>query len=354
MHIGEYVKGGVATYLKEVIEFQKQSKDIKEVYLMLSSTNSEKNFDLPSKNIIFYDYTRSIKNSFRAILAIFKEVKRIKPDIVHVHSTFAGVFVRLPFLFRKKNYKIIYCSHGWSFLMETTYLKQKLYEIIEIILAFRTDKIVNISQNEHVRSLKKGFPSTKSILINNGIKEEVKIKEIQCRIDSNKINLLFVGRFDRQKGLDILIDLFNHYQNNNIKLYVVGDSILKNTEINIPSNVISLGWIDNDELDSYYRLFDAVIIPSRWEGFGLVAIEAMKNKKAIIVSNRGALPDLTQNNNGYVFDIEKLETLKEILNSIKKSDLEEKGINGYEFFNRNFTSERMNNEIISVYRELIN
>lgn len=55
----------------------------------------------------------------------------------------------------------------------------------------------------------------------------------------------------------------------------------------IPDNVESIGWINHDEIDSYYSLFDAVIIPSRWEGFGLVAIEAMKNAKAIIVSNRG-------------------------------------------------------------------
>ena len=55
----------------------------------------------------------------------------------------------------------------------------------------------------------------------------------------------------------------------------------------IPDNVESIGWINHDEIDSYYSLFDAVIIPSRWEGFGLVAIEAMKMLKPLLLVIEG-------------------------------------------------------------------
>ncbi|MGR5878071.1 glycosyltransferase family 4 protein [Bacillus pacificus] len=117
------------------------------------------------------------------------------------------------------------------------------------------------------------------VLIHNGISPKRNEGIFKCEVDKSKINLLFVGRFDRQKGLDILLEFFNTYNMEHIDLYIIGDSILENQQLVIPNNIKLIGWVENTNIDSYYSLFDAVIIPSRWEGFGLVAIEAMKNKK---------------------------------------------------------------------------
>ncbi|WP_306460850.1 glycosyltransferase [Priestia aryabhattai] len=353
VHVGEYAKGGIATYIKELIEFQEKSKNIREVHLLVSETNSDKDFKLPKDKIVFYKYKRNIKSLFKAIRQINAEINRISPDIIHVHSTFAGVFVRLPLFFKKKTYKVIYCSHGWSFLMELNTFKKKIFVLIERILATKTDKIINISPNEQNQALKLGFPSQKSELIANGITPKIRKGLPQLKLNSDKINLLFVGRFDRQKGLDILFSYFENYACENICLYTIGESVLENNEISIPKNISNLGWVDNEHLDSYYEMFDGVIIPSRWEGFGLVAIEAMKNKKPIIVSDRGALPYLIKNNNGYVFSLDDLNTLHKIFNQINKKDLKDKGINGYQYFLNNFTSDIMNEKIVQLYEKLV-
>ncbi|PGZ80267.1 glycosyl transferase [Priestia megaterium] len=353
MHIGEYVKGGVATYVKEVIKYQSKSPEIQEIYLMASSTNSDKDFDLPSDQVSFYEYQRSIKSIFKAMRQITYEIERVKPDIIHVHSTFAGVFVRLPLFFKKKKYKVVYCSHGWAFLMELSSFKKNIFAFVEKFLSIKTDKIINISFNEQKKALDLGFPSKKLELINNGISSQKRILLPECKVDSSKINLLFVGRFDRQKGLDILIDFFKTYKTVNVQLYIIGDNVLKNNQVEVPRNIINIGWVDNKKLDSYYELFDGVIIPSRWEGFGLVAVEAMKNKKPIIVSDRGALPNLAGNNNGYVFSLDNLDTLRIILDNLNKKELEIKGLNGYNYFIQNFTSEMMNKKIIKLYKQIL-
>lgn len=353
MHVGEYVKGGVATYLDEVIKYQNECEEISDVYLVLSEKNSEKEFNIKNNNLIFYPYERKVKNFIGAMRSIWKSIKENEPDIVHVHSTFAGFFVRVPLFFSKKKYKIVYCSHGWSFCMQVSNMKKILYSSIEKVLSLKTDKIINISFNEYQESIRSGLPKDKSRLIYNGVSAEFRKNSIDYRLDSTKINLLFVGRFDHQKGLDILLDFFSHYQNEKIRLYTIGDSILKNTDLIIPDNVVSIGWINHDEIDSYYNLFDAVIIPSRWEGFGLVAIEAMKNAKAIIVSDRGALPEFVGNDNGYVFSLENLESLKDILDHLDKKELIVKGLRGLEEFNQKYTSNRMNQEILDLYKEMI-
>lgn len=352
MHIGEYVKGGVATYVKEVTDYQQNCKEIEEIYLMASDNNSDRDFNLPGNKLLFYRYKRDIKNVFKAMLQISRHIKQIEPDIVHIHSTFAGVFVRFPLFFKKKSYKVVYCSHGWAFLMDSAPFKKKIFIFIERLLSIKTDKIINISLNEQNKALEAGFLPKKLELINNGVNTRIRKGQTKLDVEKHKINLLFVGRFDKQKGLDILINFFKTYETTNIQLYIVGDSVLKNSQVEIPENVINIGWIDNQELDSYYEICDAVIIPSRWEGFGLVAIEAMKNKKTIIVSDRGALPDLAKNDNGYVFSLDDLGTLRIILDSLNKEDLKLKGLNGYNYFIENFTSEIMNREIVNLYRQI--
>ena len=62
--------------------------------------------------------------------------------------------------------------------------------------------------------------------------------------------------------------------------------------------------MDRESVFSYINACDAVIVPSRWEGFGLIAIEGMRAGKAIIVSNRGALPEIVDQHTGLTFDIE--------------------------------------------------
>ncbi|EOQ02504.1 glycosyltransferase [Bacillus cereus] len=353
MHIGEYVKGGVATYLQEVVKYQNENREVLNLKVMLSDTNSDKNFSMNKEDIEAYPYERNIKSIIKAMFYVNKNIKEHKPDIIHIHSTFAGFFVRVPLLFQKKRYKVVYCSHGWAFCMETSALKKKVYEIVERVLATRTDKIINISSSEHEEALKRGLSYEKCELIHNGISTDLHEGDIEYRIDPSKINLLFVGRFDRQKGLDILLKFFESYQNHNIKLHIIGESILNNDDIKIPSNVVSIGWINHEHIDSYYKLFDAIIIPSRWEGFGLVAIEAMKNKKAIIVSNRGALPELANTSNGYVFDLNNLDTLKELLDNLNKEELIVKGLNGFNEFEKKYTSKKMNTEIIKLYKNIL-
>jgi glycosyltransferase involved in cell wall biosynthesis len=352
LHVCEYAKGGVATYMRNVLDYQANQHDI---YMIVSKNNSEKNYPIKKENIKFYEYKRKPKYFLKAMIEIKQYIDQINPDIIHVHSTFAGLFTRsLLFIFKKKA-KIVYCSHGWSFLMETTKIKKLLFSKIEKILSYRTDLIINISDFELHESIKVGLPKKKSVVIHNGVKPPNVNNDISLKIDNKKINLLFIGRFDKQKGLDILLNIFKDINLPNVHLYIIGDSVLsKESYVTNFANLTNIGWVDNNNIDSYYTLFDAVIIPSRWEGFGLVAVEAMRNKKAVIASNRGALPELIKNNvNGYIFDINQKEQLVNILKSLKKETLTQLGREGYRIYKNEFNSDVMNKKIVEVYKRVL-
>lgn len=351
LHVGEYVNGGIATYLRTLLNRLQKYNDI-ENYLLISEYKSQKNWDNITKKVFYYKYKRSIFNIFSAIKQIHEVIEEVNPDIIHVHSTWAGLFVRLPYLFRKRKAKIIYQSHGWAFLMDTSKYKKNIYALVERILSMPTDKIINISNYEQNQAIKYGLNKNKMVMIYNGVEDKINKSNLKLNWDKDKINLLFVGRLDRQKGLDLFLDVYNKMKLENIHLYVIGTSVLDN---NLPQNteyVTYLGWVDSKDIDEYYQSCDAVIMPSRWEGFGLVAIEAMRNSKPVIASNRGALQELVKNNiNGYIFDINNLNNLKTILIKLDKFYLKKMGNKARKIYLNKFIESIFSRKIYKLYKE---
>jgi glycosyltransferase involved in cell wall biosynthesis len=354
LHIGEYVIGGMATYLNEVVGYQRQFFD---VYLLMSDYNSATSFDLEPDHILHYKYRRHPKYFLSAMRQIHQVIQDIQPDIIHVHSSFAGLLARGLFFVQPKKAHIFYCSHGWAFLMDTKPLYKKGFLLIEKLMEFKTDVIINISQHEMEQSLRRGLSPSKSRLVYSGIRERESTNVIpleEAAAETDIIQLLFVGRYDRQKGLDIVLNILNENPElqQHIRLYVIGDTVLEDKVWDFPDNVIRLGWVNNAEIDRYYQQCDAVIMPSRWEGFGLVAIEAMKNRKPVIGSNRGALPELIRHGeNGYIFDIEHAYELLNTLKNLDKDELVNMGEAGYAIYKDKFSAARMNEEIVGLYYE---
>lgn len=234
--------------------------------------------------------------------------------------------------------------------MDTKPWKQRAFAFVEKVLALRTDYIINISKHEYEMAMRYGLPAKKSGVVYNGVSDTIASSRPPFATQPDKINLLYVGRFDRQKGFDLLLEVFNEHHFANVQLYLVGDTVLEEVSYIFPENTVKLGWVNNSEIDHYMRGCDAVIIPSRWEGFGIVAIEALRNKKPVIASNRGALPEIVSNGlNGYIFDFENKQELADIIKRLDKSSLKEMGQAGYDIFEQKFHSNQMNDQIERLY-----
>ena len=354
LHVGEYVNGGVATYLRTLLSGLQKYDDV-ENYLLISEYKSQQDWENITKKVFYYKYKRRISNIFSAINQIHAVIEEVKPDIIHVHSTWAGLFVRLPYLFRKRKAKIIYQSHGWAFLMDTSNYKKNIYALVEKILSIPTDKIINISNYEQNQAIKYGLNKNKMVMIYNGVEDKINKSNLKLNWDNNKINLLFVGRLDRQKGLDLFLDVYDKIKLENIHLYVIGTSILDDSLPKSSKYVTYLGWVDNKDIDVYYQACDAVIMPSRWEGFGLVAVEAMRSSKPVIASNRGALPEIVEDNiSGYIFDLENDYKLRYILQNLNKIHLNFMGSNARKIFIKKFVDKKFLINIYNIYEGLLN
>ncbi|WP_424767445.1 glycosyltransferase [Paenibacillus sp. sgz302251] len=354
LHLSEFTKGGIETHLNEVLKYQMERYDI---FLMVSEQNSSKeSLHISPERLYIYPYKRKLSYFFKAMRSIWQTVKEVHPDIVHVHGTFAGFFLRTLFFFKRQRPIIIYCAHGWAFLMDTAAWKRKIFAMVERMLSLRSDFIINISKHEYEMAVKYGLSSEKSVVVYNGVSDTPPTKHLPFATDETKINLLYVGRFDRQKGFDLLLEVFIGHEFPNVNLYLVGDTVLEEAaSYEYPANAVKIGWVDHSEIDRYMEACDAVIVPSRWEGFGIVAIEALRNKKPVIASNRGALPEIIRHGvNGYIFDFDHKEELVGIVQELDKDRLRAMGQTGEQIFHEKFHSEQMNKQIERLYEAAMN
>lgn len=329
VHIAQSA-GGVAEYL---YMFLKNFKDDNYEHIMVVSQDYKGQLDRfkpYTSNIYSVPMVREVelKNDIKAILKVRKILKQIKPDIVYLHSSKAGAIGRIALAFNFKT-KILYNAHGWYFNAQISDKKRKIFALIEKILAIKTDKIINISKSEYESALKyKIAPKKKMCIIENGIdftkfenndkyREETRKK---YHIENNEIVIGVVGRLTEQKDPMTMIKAFElvYKENKNTRLMYVGSGELEKNvkqyakEKNILDKIIITGWVNN--VEQYIPAFDIAVLPSKWEGFGLVLIEYMACDKPIIATNVGGIKDIIENEkNGLLVEVENEKQLQEAI-----------------------------------------
>jgi glycosyltransferase involved in cell wall biosynthesis len=358
LHVAYTVAGGLASYLEEICRFQTAVLGSDNVHFLVPAHNRSHMPTISAEQITeFAPAGQPLSRLTAFAFASRREIIGYKPDIVHLHSTFAGAIVRpiarLPF----SRAKVIYCPHGWAFGMEVPFWRKVVYALIERSLCVLTDKIINISFFEEREALHWGIPASKMVVIRNGVAEEgASIPTYSNPLPNDKINLLFAGRHDQQKGLDILLQAFRDSQPSCAHLHIVGapvvDATCSATEAT-DQGVTYYGWLRREEVFGLMRAADALVMPSRWEGFGLAAVEAMRLGKAVLASRRGGLAEVVEDGRtGLLFDVSSSEELKKLLKHLDRAQLLEFGQAGQQRFKALFTAERMNAELIGVYRSV--
>jgi glycosyltransferase involved in cell wall biosynthesis len=166
-----------------------------------------------------------------------------------------------------------------------------------------------------------------------------------------------IGRHDRQKGLDVLLDTIKRFPLPHVHFHVVGEAVCSRTSstgAHSRSNVTFHGWLDRAATADLLSRVDALVMPSRWEAFGLAAIEAMRAGIPVIASNRGALPEIVDHGvTGYIFDLDDRQSLGLLLTHLDPGELRRLGLSARAQWEKKFVADRMNAEIEEAYRQLV-
>lgn len=256
-------------------------------------------------------------------------------NVVHTHTTYAQLYSA--FFIPKK--KLITTEHN-TFNRRRTNLT---FKAIDYIMYKKYKKIICISNATKIE-LNKWLKSTtnKSVVINNGIniekyKNALPYKKEDLGLPKDSIVLINVARFFEQKNHINLIRAMEGVEKN-IHLLLVGDGPLRN---NIKSEVKKLGLEENihflgvrNDVDRLLKSSDIFILPSLWEGFGLVAVEARAAGLPLIISNVCGLNNIfTKDKYIEYIDPNNFNNIGSKINDISKMRLEKINIsnNLYKF-----------------------
>lgn len=352
LHIVEAFGGGIFTMLNDLSNGVCNEYEVVIAYSVRKETpqNFKNLFDKQIKFIEVKNFTRNI--NFIKDIKTLKELKKIikeeKPDIIHLHSSKAGVLGR--FIVSGKKYKMLYNPHGFSFLkQDDSKFKRICYRTVEKMMTIINPKcvIVGCSQGEYEEAKKL---SKNSICINNGIntKElEEKTKKLQKHeTDFKNLKICTIGRIGYQKNPKLFNEIAESLPNN--KFTWIGDGELKN-ELTSP-NIKITGWKNKEEVLEELNKNDIFILTSLWEGLPIALLEAGYMKKLCIVTNVIGNRDVIKNNeNGYIFNctdeiIKKINKINNIeyykLTKTIKKDIKE-----------NYNMQIMINKYKKVYEE---
>lgn len=165
---------------------------------------------------------------------------------------------------------------------------------------------------------------------------------------------LFVGRLEKIKGVQVLLEQFSHFKE--ADLIIVGsgnyEATLKDLALGM-EHVHFLGRMSSARLSEYYRQAVAVIVPSLcYETFGLVPLEAFSTATPVIVNNIGALPEVIKDGGGIAYSCaaELLAAMNKLLNNSQLRN--QIGQQGLLNFRTNYSEDTHIERYLNLIKEL--
>lgn len=285
-----------------VYELAKRLGKHNKIFVLSGETNiPQYNFQF-IKIILPKLFTKSFKDFFyfQKMKNLEKQIKELDEKysfdkIVVFHGGLSPAF--------KNNKKVVYVWLGSP--PTKNILRKMISNYFQKLMI--NNKIITISKYLDENLLKIGAKKTKVILL--GVSEEFKPTKIK-----EEEHMLYVGRLEKHKRVDELIKLSASL---NFPLKIIGYGLeeknLKKLAMKTHAPVSFLGRVSKNELIKNYQNCSFFVSASKWEGFGLIFIEAGSCAKPSIGYNCGSIPEVIINNKtGFV-----VNNFKEFINSAK-------------------------------------
>ncbi|HOJ18072.1 MAG TPA: glycosyltransferase family 4 protein [Ignavibacteriaceae bacterium] len=303
----------------------------------------------------------------------------IKPFIMKFSRGWKNLFYILPNYFILKNYckenkiNIIHSHHRYpeflAFLIQKVLPLKTVTTVHSLInglrlLSLKSDRIIAVS-NAVIRNLIQNFRINPEYLVL--MQNFVEFKQINRIITppvlmhkkpDDKV-LLFLGRINKSKGIDVLIKTFTSLLRTkaNLFLLLVGNFELDHRYFKIIQKNPQIFLINSgNDISQFYYLADIVLLPSRIDSFPYVMLESGINKKPFIGGKTGGIAEFIEHmKNGYLVEPGNVQSLTEAIVWMLDHPDEAKEM-GEKLYSKVMTlnsKEKYIAKLIALYNELI-
>ena len=349
--------GGERFVVDTCNELAKNCKN--EVFLVTVNANTTKRrhyFYTLSPKVTHTDIGANKGLSFKSIMGVHKAIKKIKPDIVHIHCS--AVLIYLPAFFYKKA-KYVQTLHTlankaisfqWLRGLQKWLFKKRIQPIT----------ISNICQQSYIDFYKRN----NAICITNGrakLETTEKYDSVKNEIKEYKQGMdipvfIHIARYSKEKNQKLLFETFTKLHNNGKKfmLVVIGAGFENSPymQLNNTEYIKILGAKKN--VGDYLACANYFVLSSTWEGLPLSLLEAMSMGCIPISTPAGGVVDVIRNGeNGLLCPTFETEDFYNTIEKVFDKDFainKEQIIKDYE---ENYTMEVCVNKYYSVYKDLL-
>ena len=308
-----------------------------------------KNYNyIPKNPLMFKVFNKRMEKLYKEIVK-----KEGAIDIIHAQSSLWGG-ISAAYIAEKYNIPLVITEH--SSVERGPYVKKSYIPFI-------------------CDSYKK---AQKVITVGNGLKNEIESLSgrhdievignlvdlskftIKKRIKNEKFIFFSLAFLEGEKGFDTLIKSFaKKFKDKEAVLYIGGDGSQRSclealtVENGVKDQIIFLGALSRDDVAKWMNKCDCFVLPSRYETFGVVYIEALASGRPVIGALNGGAEDIINNLNGYLIPIDDIDILAEkmieVYDNIESYDEEEISSDCL----KRFSPKVIVNKIISVYKEVL-
>lgn len=290
--------------------FEKLSNYVDLSVIFYSKNYQNYNFNFKKKkNHFFLSYKKKPVEFF------YKFIQKVNPDLV----IFGGYRLKYNSRFishiKKKKIKFFYWLEK---LNERNYLKYKFTKYLISKKINKADGVLAVGSNA-----KKMYSRYNKNTFNFPYSIKTQKQNKKNYFNNKKINFLFVGQLIKRKGLDEIIkmiDLLSEKDKEKISIHIVGDGKMKNTlkKLSNKNYFNYYGFIFGKKLIKIYNRSDVLLFPSKFDGWGVVAMEAMSNSLSVVASkNTGVSEFLKNKKSGFVIEPNATNLYKVVKKYIK-------------------------------------
>ncbi|MBA3991860.1 MAG: glycosyltransferase [Propionibacteriales bacterium] len=292
LHVSEVTWGGVVSLLHDFMAEQLNRGH--QVSLLAPDTFPEPNPRLPQLRRTAWSLDRRSPRSYpRALAQLRNTVRRERPDVVHLHSAYAGFLGRLPGMSGTGGAATVYQPHAWSFDLFTDPRIQQAMVRWERLAGRWTDVLATNCGDEIDEGRQIGVTTPgHSLGVPLDVQRFQPVDDAERQRQRRSLGLgeaptlLCLGRLARQKGQDLLVAAWEQDPIPGTQLLLVGPGDPEPLRRLAPTQWgTSIHW-RGDQADVRPCLWasDVLVLPSRYETVAVVVVEAMACGRPVVAN----------------------------------------------------------------------
>lgn len=277
-------------------------------------------------------YLAFTKKAYLHISVFYKEIKAQNYDVIHIHGFVEFSAIQAIIIAKILGKKVIYSPHYHPVeYLQHPFLGKLFFTcLLRPLLPF-VSAIITISEIDTAF-----FRKYHRNVIQIPHYYDKQCSQINSQIQKKKNMILFVGRNEENKGIDYLYKLPSKYV-----VHCVTKGNLQRSDFIVHSDV------SDEELDLLYREASLVVIPSRYEAFSYVALEAFAHGTPVVMSDRVQIANYLEGKSGY--SIFSYGDYQDFLSAVDKTIGIDVDVNGIlSIFDKNV----IKNKYANIYKQV--